>query len=131
MSNIISTKAGISSNINSPNSFYLIGDSYDSIKSDSLYNANEYYYNNDHVKYTIENLIKEKYENFPYDFKILYDQIMLYNDSFRIFKDLTSLIETRSEVENDYLDIEKWVKSQIDNILWANNFDLDFNIVRK
>lgn len=133
MSNVITNKGGISQNIEGYNSFYTIGESYDDIVKSNindLYNSNDFYYANDMVKYTVENLIRESYENFPYDFKQMYDQIMMYNDSFRIFKDLNSLIETRNKTEIDYLDKGKWVRNEIDNILWANNFRLDNKIIR-
>ena len=133
MSNIITSRGGISQNIEGDNSFYAIGESFDDIVKSNvndLYNANDFYYSNDMVKYTVENLIRESYENFPYDFKQMYDQIMMYNDSFRIFKDLNNLIETRNKRELDYLDKEKWVRYEIDNILWANNFRLDNKIIR-
>ena len=133
MSNIITSRGGISQNIEGDNSFYTIGEAYDDIVKSNvndLYNANDFYYSNDMVKYTVENLIRESYENFPYDFKQMYDQIMMYNDSFRIFKDLNNLIETRNKRELDYLDKEKWVRNEIDNILWANNFRLDNKIIR-
>ena len=133
MSNIVTSRGGISQNIEGDNSFYTIGESYDDIVKSNvndLYNANDFYYSNDMVKYTVENLIRESYENFPYDFKQMYDQIMMYNDSFRIFKDLNNLIETRNKREFDYLNKEKWVRNEIDNILWANNFRLDNKIIR-
>lgn len=82
------------------------------------------------VKYTVDNLIRESYENFPYDFKVMYDQIMMYNDSFRVFKDLSDLVDKRRQIETDYLDKDKWVNNEIDNILWANNFKLDNKIIR-
>ena len=133
MSDIVTSRGGISQNIEGDNSFYTIGESYDDIVKSNvndLYNANDFYYSNDMVKYTVENLIRESYENFPYDFKQMYDQIMMYNDSFRIFKDLNNLIETRNKREFDYLNKEKWVRNEIDNILWANNFRLDNKIIR-
>ena len=82
------------------------------------------------VRYTVENLIRESYDIFPYDFKVMYDQIMMYNDSFRIFKDLEDLLVNRENIEIDYLDKEKWVKNEIENILWSNNFKLDNKIIR-
>ena len=60
----------------------------------------------------------------------MYDQIMMYNDSFRIFKDLEDLVVNRGKIDLDYLDKKKWVKNEIDNILWANNFKLDNKIIR-
>lgn len=131
MSNIISTRGGITYNIDQKNSIYKLGQSIDEIKNDKFYRANDFYYGSPMVKYTIENLIKEPYANFPYDFKVMYDQIMMYNDSFRIFKDLEDLGNLMDQVARDYLDEEKWVKGEIDNILWANNFILDDKIVRK
>ncbi len=133
MSNILTSQGGISKNISEKNSFYKLGDTYKIIIDDGLfarYDANNFYYNNDMVKYTVDNLIRESYENFPYDFKVMYDQIMMYNDSFRVFKDLSDLVDKRRQIETDYLDKDKWVNNEIDNILWANNFKLDNKIIR-
>ena len=99
MSNIISSKGGIIDNVNEDNAFYTFGADLQTIQnldSDSLYNANEYYYDSKVVKFTIDNLLNESYENLPYDFKTIYDQILMYNDSFKTFYDLESLIETRN-----------------------------------
>ena len=130
---ILTSQGGISKNISEKNSFYKLGDTYKTIIDDGLfarYDANNFYYNNDMVKYTVDNLIRESYENFPYDFKVMYDQIMMYNDSFRVFKDLSDLVDKRRQIETDYLDKDKWVNNEIDNILWANNFKLDNKIIR-
>ena len=133
MTNILTTRGGICENIEKNKSFYTIGDSYREIVDDiesASYDANNFYYSNDMVRYTIENLIRESYNIFPYDFKVMYDQIMMYNDSFRIFKDLEDLVVNRGKIDLDYLDKNKWVKNEIDNILWANNFKLDNKIIR-
>ena len=134
MSNIISSKGGIVENINEDNAFYTFGKDFKTIKkldSENSYNANEFYYDSKVVKFTIDNLLNESYENLPYDFKTIYDQLLMYNDSFKTFYDLESLIETRKVIEEDYLDVDKWVKKQIKNIIWANNFRLDEVINRK
>ena len=133
MSNILTSQGGISNNISEKNSFYKLGDSYKTIIDDGCfarYDANNHYYSDENLKYTVENLIRESYDNLPYDFKVMYDQIMMYNDSFRVFKDLDDLIDKRKQIEIDYLDKDKWVNNEIDNILWANNFKLDNKIIR-
>lgn len=134
MSNILTSKGGIVDNLKDDNSFYTFGADFKNVKKmneDNLYNANEFYYYSDIVKFTIDNLLNESYDNFPYNFKTIYDQLLMYNDSFKCFYDLEDLINTRKSIENDYLNIEKWTYHQIDNILWANNFRLDEVINKK
>ena len=134
MSNILTSKGGIVDNLKDDNSFYTFGADFKNVKKmneDNLYNANEFYYDSDIVKFTIDNLLNESYDNFPYNFKTIYDQLLMYNDSFKCFYDLEDLINTRKSIENDYLNIEKWTYHQIDNILWANNFRLDEVINKK
>ena len=134
MSNILTSKGGIVDNLKDDNSFYTFGSDFKTVKKmneDNLYNANEFYYDSDIVKFTIDNLLNESYDNFPYNFKTIYDQLLMYNDSFKCFYDLEDLINTRKSIENDYLDIEKWTYHQINNILWANNFRLDEVINKK
>lgn len=134
MSNILTSKGGIVDNLKADNSFYTFGADFKNVKKmnqDNSYNANEFYYDSDIVKFTIDNLLNESYDNFPYNFKTIYDQLLMYNDSFKCFYDLEDLINTRKNIENDYLDVEKWTYHQINNILWANNFRLDEVINKK
>ncbi|WP_394271577.1 glycogen/starch/alpha-glucan phosphorylase, partial [Anaerococcus nagyae] len=134
MSNLVTSRGGITENVDKTNDFYFMGDSYlkiKSIKENNFYNANDFIYQNEIVKYTTERLLKESYEQFPYDFKIIYNEILMYNDSFNVFYDLKSLIDAREKISKDYLDKEKWVKQQISNIIWANEFDMDYTEKRK
>jgi len=134
MSNLVTSRGGITENVDKTNDFYFMGDSYlkiKSIKENNFYNANDFIYQNEIVKYTTERLLKESYEQFPYDFKIIYNEILMYNDSFNVFYDLKSLIYAREKISKDYLDKEKWVKQQISNIIWANEFDMDYTEKRK
>ena len=134
MTNLISSRGGITENIDKKADFYLVGDSYlelKSMKENNFYNANDFIYQNEIVKYTTERLLKESYEQFPYDFKVIYDEILMYNDSFNVFYDLESLIKARKEISIDYLDKNKWVDQEISNILWANEFNMDYIEKRK
>lgn len=134
MSNIISSKGGIVNNLEEENAFYTFGADFKNIQKldeNNYYNANEFYYDNKVVKFTIDNLLNESYENLPYDFKTIYDQLLMYNDSFKTFYELESLIKIRKVAEKDYLDVNKWTKNQIKNIIWANNFRLDEVINKK
>lgn len=125
-SNVLSTRAGIIYNIDKKNKIYTFGETYEEIeKNKNSYNARDFYYKNDIIKRTVDNLINENYSNLPYNFKNIYDYLISYNDSFFIFKDHDSLLDTRFKVSMDYLDKKKWIDQEIDNILWANEFNLD------
>ena len=131
LSNVISSKGGIISNIEKKNEIYTFGQTYEEIekiKNENAYDAREFYYKNDIIKRTIDNLINEDYSNLPYNFKNIYDYLISYNDSFFIFKDHDSLLDMRFKISKDYLDREKWIDKEIDNILWANEFNLDKNL---
>ncbi len=128
MANIISTKGGIVDNLNKTNDFYLFPDNYNTYKNrkdNHTYKASDIIYQNQVVKYTLENLLNEAHQNFPYDFKNLYKEILLYNDSFEVLLDLENLIKIRENASKDFLDKEKWTKKQVKNILWANEFNLE------
>lgn len=131
-SNILTSKGGISKNNKTSNhSFYYIGKDIDEFvkqRDANTYKAGDYYYSNDSVRTTVNNLINEPYENLAYNFKTIYDYLMRYNDSFHIFKDMEELSSKRINVSKDYLDKKLWVKNEIDNILWANEFYLDDDI---
>lgn len=131
LSNVISSKGGIISNIEKKNEIYTFGQTYEEIekiKNENAYDAREFYYKNDIIKRTIDNLINEDYSNLPYNFKNIYDYLISYNDSFFIFKDHDSLLDMRFKIFKDYLDKKKWIDKDIDNILWANEFNLDKNL---
>ncbi|MCI5839054.1 MAG: glycogen/starch/alpha-glucan phosphorylase [Peptoniphilaceae bacterium] len=129
-SNIVSTCGGILNNFEINNSIYNID-----IDEDNLddYDAVKYYYKNEELKNTIDHLINEPYSNFPYEFKIIFDQIIKYNDSFLIFKSLNKSMEAEFKVNNDFMNEIKWNKNKINNFLWANefNFEHNFNYIGK
>ena len=124
-SNIVSSKAGVLNNINSPNKIYKFGKEYEEIikvQNENLYDAREFYYKNDIIRHTVDNLINEDYNTLPYNFKNIYDYILSYNDSFFVFNDNQELFDIRSIISRDYLDKNKWIDNEIDNILWAKEF---------
>lgn len=131
MANVLSSKGGIISNIDKKNEIYTFGKTYEEIekiRNENTYDAREFYYKNHLLKRTIDNLINEDYSNLPYNFKNIYDYSISFNDSFFIFKDHDSLLDLRFKISTDYLDKEKWIDKEIDNILWANEFNLDENL---
>lgn len=124
-SNVVTSKGGIISNNLTENEFYV----FDRLEDIGNYYANDFYYSNESLKLTIDNLINEKYGNFSYDFKIIYDYLINYNDVYGIFKDFDNLNELRLEVSRDYFDRNKWIRKEIKNLLWANEFDYRNNII--
>lgn len=122
MVNIISGKGGVIENLDIDHGFYLLGQDYDYYKEQN-YQANNFIYQNEIVRYTTEKLLNEPAENFPYDFSTLYHEILLYNDSFNVFLDLEDLLVKRAEMSRDYLDRGKWVAREIQNMIWAGGFD--------
>ncbi|MSS76837.1 glycogen/starch/alpha-glucan phosphorylase [Anaerococcus sp. AGMB00486] len=125
-SNICSTKGGILENITKENSIYKFGNEFIEINDvKKNYNARDFYYKDDIIRYIVDNLINEDYYRLPYNFKIIYDYLIKYNDSFFIFKDLDKLTKLRFKMSKDYLDKELWINNEIRNIIWANNFSLD------
>lgn len=134
MSNVVSTKAGIVENLDISNDFYLFDDdykTYEQIRKERNYIANDIIYRNKIVKYTMDRLLNEPKETFPYDFKNLYDEILLYNDSFNVLLDLENLVELRRNIERDYIDTENWNKKEMQNFIWASKFNLDNLLKRK
>uniref|UniRef100_UPI0023F4532A glycogen/starch/alpha-glucan phosphorylase n=1 Tax=Anaerococcus hydrogenalis TaxID=33029 RepID=UPI0023F4532A len=128
-SNVISSKGGVLSNFNKENKIYTFGKTYDElVMTQKTYSANDFYYKNDIIKITVDNLINEDYNNLPYNFKNIFDYIISYNDSFLIFKDNKDLLETRLKLGKDYLDKRKWINNEIANILWAKEFNLGKNL---
>ena len=134
MSNVLSTRGGIVENLDMANCFYLLDDdykSYEKIRSERKYIANDIIYQNQIVKYTIDRLLNEPKESFPYDFKILYDEILLYNDSFNVLMDLENLVNVRKEITDDFINKEKWISNEIQNFIWSSEFNLNDLIKRK
>lgn len=134
MSNIISTRGGIINNLPTDNAFYLLGESfkdYKKMKNNKTYMAYNVLKNDDMVTYTTNNLINESYQNFPYNFKALLDEILLYNDSFNVLLNLSELINLRKNISLDYLDINKWTSNEIKNLMWSSEFSVDNILQRK
>lgn len=129
-SNICSSKGGILENTLLDNSIYKFGNEFIEINDvKKVYNARDFYYKDDIIRYTIDNLINEDYYRLPYNFKIIYDYLIKYNDSFFIFKDLDKLVKLRFRMSKDYLDRDLWIKNEFDNFLWANSFNMDDKIL--
>lgn len=125
-SNICSSRGGILKNIDKDNAIYKIGNEFEEINElKKTYNASDFYYKNDIIRYTIDNLINEDYYKLPYNFKTIYDYLINYNDSFFIFRDLENVSKTRFDMSNDYLNRDKWIKNELKNIIWADNFRMD------
>lgn len=128
-SNAISSKGGVLSNFNKENKIYTFGKTYNElVRTQKTYSANDFYYKNDIIKITVDNLINEDYNNLPYNFKNIFDYIVSYNDSFLIFKDNKDLLDIRLKLGKDYLDKRKWINNEIANILWAKEFNLGKNL---
>lgn len=134
MSNILSTRGGIVNNLEEENLFYLLADSfknYKNMKENKSYRAYDLLNNDEIVSYTTRHLINESYQNFPYNFKALLDEILLYNDSFNILLNLSELIKLRKEISFDFLDREKWTGNEIKNLIWSSEFNIDDVLQRK
>lgn len=132
-SNICSSRAGIIENLDFKNSIYKFGQSFKDfmeLKDKDLYNFQKYYYSEDLIKNTLDRLINESYSNLSYDFKTIYDYLLKYNDSFFVCMDLEDLINKRFKINKDYLFKKSWTTNQIDNLIWANEFNLE-EIIRK
>ena len=61
----------------------------------------------------------------------MYDEILLYNDSFNVLLDLENLVSLRKNITKDYIDKEKWIQKQMQNFIWASKFNLDNLVKRK
>ena len=128
MSNILSARGGIVDNLDRNHSFFLMGDEYKKIKqhkSNNDYKVSNFIYQNEIVKYTLDNLLNESSDLLTYNFRTIYDQLLLYNDSFFTLYDLESLIDIRNKISRDYTKLQTWVGREIDNIIWARSFNFD------
>ena len=88
-------------------------------------NLNDIYYEDDVVKFTIDNLINAKENIFPYDFNIIYKMLLQSNDYYNVIRDLEALEHTQGRVYNSYYDKYDWNRRVLRNLILSSEFSID------
>ncbi len=91
------------------------------------YNSRELYYKNREIKQVLESLIQKDSIDFG-DFRLIYDLLTKYNDTYYILKDFESYKKAQEKISSLYRDREKWSKMSLINIAHSGKFSSDYTI---
>lgn len=98
-----------------------------------IYNNHGYYsydlYNNDYrIKRVVDSLVDGTYSNDRERFRIIYDNLLRYNDEFFVLKDFNSYLKAQDKVDKLYSDRCNWQKKCGLNIASSGVFSSDKTI---
>ncbi len=93
------------------------------------YNAYDYYNSSPQIRGVINKLSSLPYSEFPFDFKVIQNLLLKYNDSFMVLKDFLSYIEAQSLLEDKYLNHMEWNIMALNNIAYSGYFSTDQSIL--
>lgn len=98
-----------------------------------IYNNHGYYsydlYNNDYrIKRVVDSLVDGTYSNDRERFRIIYDNLLRYNDEFFVLKDFNSYLKAQDKVDKLYSDRCNWQKKCGLNIASSGVFSSDRTI---
>ncbi|WP_330654230.1 glycogen/starch/alpha-glucan phosphorylase [Caproiciproducens sp. MSJ-32] len=99
-----------------------------------IYNNHSYYsydlYNKDYrIKRVVDSLVDGTYSSDKDRFRIIYDNLLKYNDEFLVLKDFNSYLEAQEEVDKLYNDRCNWQKKCGINIASSGVFSSDRTIL--
>ncbi len=91
------------------------------------YNPREIYYKDRLIKQVLESLIGKDGITFG-DFRLIYDLLTKYNDTYYILKDFDSYRKAQERIGNLYRDRETWSKMSLVNIAHSGKFSSDYTV---
>lgn len=89
------------------------------------YYVYEFINNNEIIRNMIDFFKYLPFEKFPYDFNIIIDNLLKYNDGYFVIKDLLDHFEVHERAMNDYRDREKWTKKRIIHMKYAYGHEMN------
>ena len=93
------------------------------------YSPWDMYNSDDRIKQVMDSLFEGEWVNYRKDkFRLIFDEIMNYNDQYFILKDLPSYIEAQEKVAELYQDKNRWAKMCLMNIANSGFFSSDRTI---
>ena len=115
-----------------PSNFFEFGISKEEALDISLnggYNAYEYYNSSPKIRNLINRLNNLPYSEFPFDFKVIHNLLIKYNDSFMVLKDFLSYVEAHEMIDKIYIDYNKWNQIALTNIAHSGLYSSDRTIL--
>lgn len=88
------------------------------------YKVHDYINNNPIIWEFFDFYKKLPYHIFPYDFNIIIDNLLKYNDGYYVIRDLLSHYKVRERAMKDYMDRKMWARMMVNNI----SFSLDHKL---
>lgn len=108
--------------------FGLKEDEINALRNSGTYNAWDYYNNNIKFKYVIDSLVDGSWNASFEEFRVIFEELMNYNDSYFLLADFDAYIQAQQKVEELYKDKSLWAKICLVNIAKSGFFSSDRTI---
>lgn len=108
--------------------FGLTATEVDALRQSGQYNAWDYYNNNIKLKFVVDSLVDGSWSASREEFRIIFEELMNYNDEYFLLADFDAYIKAQQEVEKRYLDKSAWAKMCLINIAKSGFFSSDRTI---
>lgn len=92
------------------------------------YDAWSYYNNNIHIKYVVDSLVDGSWHLNREEFKVIFEELMNYNDQYFLLADFESYIRAQKRVEELYKNKSAWARICLINIAKSGYFSSDRTI---
>ncbi len=94
----------------------------------NTYRSWEYYQNDIRIKYVIDSLISGMWGTSPEEFRVIFEELMNYNDQYFLLKDFDDYVRAQDQVERMYRDQSAFARSCLINIAKSGYFSSDRTI---
>ncbi|TWH55959.1 starch phosphorylase [Desulfitobacterium sp. LBE] len=92
------------------------------------YRSWDEYHANPRLENILEQLISKQFMENDWEFRTVYDSLLLYNDEFYVLKDFAAYMKTFGEAADRYAAQEQWLRSSLHNIAESGVFSTDRTI---
>ncbi len=108
--------------------FGLTADQITDIRNSNRYDAWYYYNNNIRLKYVVDSLVDGSWANSREEFRIIFEELMNYNDQYFLLADFDAYVKAHQKVEELYNDKTRWASICLTNIAKSGFFSSDRTI---
>lgn len=108
--------------------FGLTDEQINELKNSGHYDAWYYYNNNLQLKYVVDSLVDGSWSESREEFRIIFEELMNYNDQYFLLADFDSYIKAHQRIETLYQDKSVWAKMCLVNIAKSGFFSSDRTI---
>lgn len=92
------------------------------------YRSSEYYHHDKRVEQVVNQLVNGFFYDVHDHFEPIYDSLLMENDQYFVLKDFASYVRVQEQVNETYLNRDKWLEMSISNIAHSGYFSSDRTI---